>query len=213
MRDKSYLVSLPETLYTWVEVFEVAPIRPGQSEPDVTKSQVPLHVPAEMNLDPLMVRVPDTHMNAMSSDAQRERFDPLLTERVEAAVRLEKARGTRYQLYAVLVHDGDSPRRGHYYSFVRQRDPEVRDREVWRWYRYNDSATEGAPLLGPHTADLSTPQGKVDEKNLFRKYVAKASSLFWRRMRNEEAAEEEVEEDGEGDDMSEVGSRNSASSS
>jgi len=159
-----------------------------------------------MDLKDLLVPVPEddsvqhpVEEDGLMSDASRRAFDPLLSRRVEAAVRVEKARGTRYQLYAVVKHRGETPRHGHYFSFVRQRDPDVADREVYRWYRYDDLGG-----LAAETADLATAEGKAQEKTFFDTHVSKGGGLFWRRMRNEEVAVDEEDEDlieGEGEAM------------
>ena len=48
-----------------------------------------------------------------------------------------------YKLYAVIVHEGYSTSRGHYYSFIKNSEDKI-------WYKYDDDSVK------PIGADLSS---------------------------------------------------------
>lgn len=49
---------------------------------------------------------------------------------------------TRYQLYAVTVHKGNSPSSGHYYSLI---NTSTNSKEA-NWYEFNDSQVRKSSL-------------------------------------------------------------------
>ena len=64
-----------------------------------------------------------------------------------------------YRLYAVIVHEGYSTSRGHYYSFIKNSENKI-------WYRYDDD------VVKPVGKDLST----------VRKYTQNAYILFYKKI-------------------------------